>query len=224
MCFVACKKEGCTDATASNFDSKAEKDDGSCVYNNPITPVSPTVIDTLCDGNPNTVASGQILPIKPGNEWDHTTFSGISLAFSETDSISKNGVTFYGLTSSSIFPWMLENYAGYDSQGNLVHTDKSSHSSFEIFIPNSLQVGTTWVLSDFTNMEIYDSLVVVSLSETYSTSNCNYTDLTQINVYSTSNKSHSYTYYFKIGLGVVRFLNHDSFIPTDAKLTSVKFK
>ena len=29
---VSCKKKGCTDSTATNYDSKAKKDDGSCVY------------------------------------------------------------------------------------------------------------------------------------------------------------------------------------------------
>jgi hypothetical protein len=29
---VSCKKEGCTDSTATNYDSKAKKDDGSCTY------------------------------------------------------------------------------------------------------------------------------------------------------------------------------------------------
>ncbi len=29
---VSCKKEGCTDETATNYDSKAKKDDGSCEY------------------------------------------------------------------------------------------------------------------------------------------------------------------------------------------------
>lgn len=29
---VSCKKEGCTDNTATNYNSKAKKDDGSCTY------------------------------------------------------------------------------------------------------------------------------------------------------------------------------------------------
>lgn len=32
LLFTACKKQGCTDDLASNFDSEAEKDDGSCEY------------------------------------------------------------------------------------------------------------------------------------------------------------------------------------------------
>lgn len=32
MTAVSCKKEGCTDATATNYDEKAKKDDGSCQY------------------------------------------------------------------------------------------------------------------------------------------------------------------------------------------------
>lgn len=33
MSFVSCKKEGCTDSTASNYNAKAKKDNGTCVYN-----------------------------------------------------------------------------------------------------------------------------------------------------------------------------------------------
>ncbi|CAG0962556.1 MAG: T9SS C-terminal target domain-containing protein [Bacteroidetes bacterium] len=34
--FYSCKKKGCTDEAATNYDSKAKKDDGSCVYPDPI--------------------------------------------------------------------------------------------------------------------------------------------------------------------------------------------
>ena len=30
---VSCKKKGCTDPAASNYDASAEKDDGSCEQN-----------------------------------------------------------------------------------------------------------------------------------------------------------------------------------------------
>ncbi len=30
--FTSCKKEGCTDSTATNYDEDADDDDGSCVY------------------------------------------------------------------------------------------------------------------------------------------------------------------------------------------------
>ena len=30
--FVGCKKKGCTDPTATNYDSEAKKDDGNCEY------------------------------------------------------------------------------------------------------------------------------------------------------------------------------------------------
>jgi len=39
MSFNSCKKKGCTDETAINYDSDAKKDDGSCEYSsNPTTP------------------------------------------------------------------------------------------------------------------------------------------------------------------------------------------
>ena len=34
---VGCKKEGCTDSAAENYDSEATKDDGSCEYHNHAT-------------------------------------------------------------------------------------------------------------------------------------------------------------------------------------------
>tara|TARA_B100001173_G_C15991031_1_gene549010 strand:+ start:934 stop:1659 length:726 start_codon:yes stop_codon:yes gene_type:complete len=34
ICFVSCKKKGCIDSSASNYDSNAKTNDGSCVYTN----------------------------------------------------------------------------------------------------------------------------------------------------------------------------------------------
>lgn len=36
LAFTACKKEGCTDATATNYDEKADENDGSCMYSTPV--------------------------------------------------------------------------------------------------------------------------------------------------------------------------------------------
>lgn len=36
MTAVSCKKEGCTDETATNYDADAKKDDGSCEYPDPV--------------------------------------------------------------------------------------------------------------------------------------------------------------------------------------------
>ena len=56
--FPSCKKKGCTDATATNFDSEAEKDDGSCEYAPVVTYSTPdTYVFTDADGN-NTVSYG----------------------------------------------------------------------------------------------------------------------------------------------------------------------
>jgi hypothetical protein len=33
---VSCKKKGCTDATATNYNSEAKKDDNSCKYADPV--------------------------------------------------------------------------------------------------------------------------------------------------------------------------------------------
>lgn len=35
LVITGCKKEGCTDPVATNYDSKAKKNDGSCVYPEP---------------------------------------------------------------------------------------------------------------------------------------------------------------------------------------------
>jgi hypothetical protein len=56
---ISCKKEGCTDSTANNYNSKAKKDDGSCTYDNNVVPVTYTIPSTFVftDANGNSTVS-----------------------------------------------------------------------------------------------------------------------------------------------------------------------
>lgn len=45
---TSCKKKGCTDSTATNYDDKAKKDDGSCTYPTP-PPTNRTVVEVTGD-------------------------------------------------------------------------------------------------------------------------------------------------------------------------------
>lgn len=58
---TSCRKKGCTNELATNFDSKASKDDGSCVYDEtPTTYVVPTTYNfTDAAGNSTVDYSGQ---------------------------------------------------------------------------------------------------------------------------------------------------------------------
>ena len=78
---VSCKKEGCTNLEATNYDSKAKKDDGSCVVedNGPklivklqFDPTQPR-LDSF--GNPATVPAG--------NSTQNPTFYGMSAHYIE---------------------------------------------------------------------------------------------------------------------------------------------
>src|SRR5690606_28858692 len=76
---VSCKKEGCTDETATNYNSEAKKDDGSCTY--PEEPADESTVMVNANITSNTtwetgkiyvlsarvaVTNGATLTIQPG--------------------------------------------------------------------------------------------------------------------------------------------------------------
>jgi hypothetical protein len=60
LTFIGCKKEGCTDPTATNYNEKAKKDDGSCTYTqNPEYTIPATYAFVDANGNNTVDYSGQ---------------------------------------------------------------------------------------------------------------------------------------------------------------------
>lgn len=96
MTFTACKKKGCTDNGAVNFNSKAKKDDGSCLYKptiklNGAASVTINVGTSYTDaGATATNKDGSSVAVTTDNQVDSSTVGTYYVNYSATNA---NGTT-----------------------------------------------------------------------------------------------------------------------------------
>lgn len=121
MTFTSCsKKEGCTDPVATNFDADAQKDDGSCIYDNTEDPVVDDVKSKILvnftfnfDGVPVSLANL--------NQFNYVTQDN------DTISIAK-------------IRYLISDLSLYKSNGDSVHLD--DYQLVDLSIPTSMSFTT----------------------------------------------------------------------------------
>ena len=118
LTFTSCKKKGCMDPTAENYDANAEKDDGSC---QPVTippyTVPSTYIFTDASGNNTVSYPGQTDRLNQLSEMVSLMSNGITGAVSAQDlkdmyaNVNNNGNGLFSFTSTKQLNFYSKDYS-----------------------------------------------------------------------------------------------------------------
>lgn len=129
LTYTGCKTEGCTDPTATNYDEKADDDDGSCTFERDALLGSYSVSGSIaCGVTGNGTVSGQSLTITESTASTAKViiaFSGISL----TCTVSGSSFTVDGQTIDGF---------DYSGNGNVNgNTINMTINEFDVSIPET---------------------------------------------------------------------------------------
>lgn len=184
---VACKKEGCTNPLATNYDKKAKKDDGSCILTQ-----DPNTAP-LCAG---ITGNTKLLPIAAGYKWEYRrTTGGQASLYSEeivgTEDI--NGISYFKvhfvnnqISSTGTFHLRVD-----ASNGNVYK--KPDGQEEVLYISGNPTVGQSIGAGTVTNV-----------NASITTAACTYTGCVEVTESSTLATK---KLYFKRGIGVVKVDN-----------------
>lgn len=183
--FTSCKKEGCTDATATNYDSKAKKDNGTCAY----PPENPAT-SQLCGG---ISGNEKYFPLAVGYKWVYNRKLG--------NSTSVYSEEIVGTTTISGVQYFVVDYvnAQLADQGTFHYRVESSTG--DVYKRNSSGTETLVMYGSPAVGQVIDGSSISSLNASVTTAACNYTgclELTKSTMFGTEKT------YFKKGIGYIK--------------------